>query len=103
MCGADLFLLPEGEVAAGQALAIALLLVLLELSQHGTQALVGDDVSLLDAGLRVDEDAAREQLRFVADLDASVLVLVHAASLARKRKRLGPGLDEVRDPLGKGE
>jgi hypothetical protein len=78
---ADPGLLSEGEVAAGQALAIALLLVLLDLSQHGAQALVGHDGSLLDAGVLVEEDAAGEPLPRVADLDAPVLVLVNAASL----------------------
>jgi hypothetical protein len=35
----------------------------------------------------------------VADLDAAVVVLVDAASLACKGKRLGARLDQVRDPL----
>jgi len=40
----------------------------------------------------------------VEDLDAPVGVLVDAAALARERKGLGPGLDQVRDALGvKGE
>ena len=49
--GPDPVLLAERELGVGQALAIAFLLILLDLSQHGRQALVGDDVSLLDSGL----------------------------------------------------
>jgi hypothetical protein len=88
-----------GEIAAGQALAIAFPLVLVNLSQHGAQALAGDDVSLLDARLRVDEDAAGEKLPFVTDVDAKVLVLMDAAPVARKRKRLGPWFEEIHNPL----
>jgi hypothetical protein len=47
----------------------------------------------------VEEDAAGEKLPRVADLDAPVLVLVHAASLACEEERLGAGLDQVGDPL----
>ena len=78
---------------AGQALAIASLRVFLDLSQHGTQALVGDEVSGLDARLPVPEDAAGEKLPLVTDLDASVFVLVDAALVAGQRKRRGPRLD----------
>ena len=46
----------------GQTLAIAFLLVLLDLSQHRPQALVGDDVGLANAPLRVEEHAAGEKL-----------------------------------------
>ena len=99
LAGPDSGLLPKGELRMGRALAIAFLLVFLDLSQHRTQALVGDDVGLVDARLRVDEHAAGQKLPFVAELDASVLVLVNAASLAREEKRLGPGLDEVGLPL----
>jgi hypothetical protein len=79
--------LPEGEASAGQSLAIPLLLVLLDPSQHGPQALVGDDVGLSDAGLRVDEHAAGKKLPLVANLDASVFVLVDAAPVTRQPSR----------------
>ena len=92
-------LLSQGELGAGQALAIALLLVCSDLAQHGPEPLVGDNVGLLDARLRVDEDAGGKKPAFVTDLNASVLVLVDAAPVASERKRLGPGLDEVRDAL----
>ena len=54
--GPDPSLLPEGEVTAGQVLAIALLLVLPDPSQDGAQALVGNDVGRPDARLGIDED-----------------------------------------------
>ena len=71
----------------GQALAIALLLVCPDLAQHGPEPLVGHDGARLDAGILVEEDAAGEQLPRVADLDAAVLVLVDAASLAHEEER----------------
>src|SRR3972149_2541300 len=42
---------------------------------------------------------AGEPLVCVADLNASVLVLVYAAAFTRERKRLGPRLHEVHDPI----
>ena len=61
-CGADAVLLPERELRAGQALAIAFPLIRLDLHQHRTESLVGDDGALLDVQVLVEEDAAREGL-----------------------------------------
>jgi hypothetical protein len=59
-CGADAVFLPEREVQAGQALAIAFPLLRLDLHQHRTESLVGDDGARLDVRVLVEEDAARE-------------------------------------------
>ena len=83
----------------GQALAITFLLITLDLAQHGAQSLVGNDGALRHAGSRVEEDAARERLVRMTDFDLSVLVLMDAAALTRKRLRLGTWFDEVHDPL----
>jgi len=42
---------------------------------------VRDDGGLVDVGVLVEEDAAGEDLACVANLDASVLVLVDTAAL----------------------
>jgi len=60
--GADAAILPEREIRAGQALAIAYALIRLDLHQHRTESLVGDDGALLDVQVLVEEDAAREGL-----------------------------------------
>jgi hypothetical protein len=58
----DAVLLPEHEVRAGQALAIAFPLIRLDLHQHRTGSLVGDAGALFDVRVLVEEDAAREGL-----------------------------------------
>jgi hypothetical protein len=95
--GPDLVLLSECEGATGQALAIALLLVDPDLTQHGAEPLVGDDGTLLNARDLVKKDPTGERRIRVAELDASVLVLVDTTSFAGQSKRLGPGLHEVDD------
>ena len=95
-CGAaDPVLLSIREASTGQSLAIALLLVVSDLAQHGTQSFVGHDGASRDKGILVEEDTAGEWLVRVADFDASVLVLMDAATFSRKLQRLGAGLDEV--------
>ena len=68
-------------------MAVAFLLIRLDLGQHRAEALVGDDGTLRDMRVLVEEDAAGEKLPRVADLDAAVLVLVDAASLADEGNR----------------
>ena len=46
--GADAVLLPERETRTGQVLAIAFPLIRLDLHQHRTESLVGDDGARLD-------------------------------------------------------
>src|SRR3990172_4364903 len=97
--GSDPILLPDGEASTGQPLAVAFLLVAPDLAQYGAESLVGDDGALRDVGVLVEEDSAGEPLVCVADLNASVLVLVYAAAFTREGQRLGPGLYDVHDPL----
>jgi len=71
--GADPVLLAQGEAGPGQALAVALALLRLDLGQHRAEALVGHDGPLRDVRVLVVEDAAGKQLAGVEDLDAAVL------------------------------
>jgi hypothetical protein len=80
-------------------LAIAFLLVALDLAQHGAEPLVGDDRCLCDVRAVVEVDTIGQPLPGVTDLDASVLMLVNTAAVASESERLGPGLDEVDDAL----
>ena len=88
---ADPVLLSEGEVAAGQALAIAFLLVLRILLSTAPSRLLATMAPCCDVRVLVEEDAVGELLSRVADLDASILVLVDAAALARRGSVSGPG------------
>ena len=91
----DLVLLTDREASTSQALPIALLLVVLDLAQHGTQSLVGHDCALRDSGSLVEEDAAPKRLVRMTGLDPSVFALVDAAAFAHERQRLGVRLQEV--------
>ena len=66
--GPDSGLLPEGELAAGQALAVAFPLIRLDLDQHRAESLVGDDGALRDVRILVEEDAAGEKLPCMTEL-----------------------------------
>ena len=50
-------------------------------------------------GVLVEENPTGERVARVAELDASVFVLVDTATFANQSKRLGPGLHEVDDPF----
>jgi len=56
--GADAVLLAEREIRAGQALAIAFLLVRLDSRQHRAEPLVGDEGALFGVRVLVEDDAA---------------------------------------------
>ena len=97
--GSDPILLPDGEASTSQAFAVAFLLVAPDLTEHSAQSLVGDDGALGDLGVLVEESSAGKRLVLVTDLNASVLVFVDATAFTGERKRLGPGLHEVHDPI----
>ena len=95
----DPLFLTELDRLLGQELLVSVPLILLDLGQHCSEALVGNDIGLRDTPLLL-KGREGDVLLAISELEVAIGVLIHTAPLAPKPVRAGTGPDQVEGSFG---